>query len=270
LSIENIGALRVVAALLGIASPRISRPLRGTEVGMLAAAIAVVCRALVPGTLMSLARPTEWSGVGLARLCLHLDSPTFRHHVFLDLPPSTIPACIPDQLAEAMMSRGLSIPLTVELARTTIPAVEWSCACVGDAVVFGQRADTTAADEVPARLICGAYSARVIVQRNNTARVTELFTPRAPAKGNPMSQDTVRNHTEAAIAGAPIEVVAECGRITLPAEEIMSLLPGTVLPLGSPGAPRIQLRVGGRLWASGELVNVDGQLGVRLTSLAGD
>jgi type III secretion system YscQ/HrcQ family protein len=270
LSVENIGGLRIVAALLGIASPRINRPLRGTEVGMLAAAISAVCRVAVPGTLLSLARPSEWGGAGLARLCLHLDSPAFRHEVFLDLPPRAVPPFLPDQLPAAMVRRCLQVPLRFELARTTIPAGEWAQARAGDAVIFGPHPGESSLDQIPAQLICGAFAALVRIGRNKTACIVRLFTPLAPLERKSMSDDTARNHAEAVIAGAPIEVVAECGRIVLPADELMSLRPGAVLPLGSPASNTIQLRVGGRLWADGELVNVEGQLGVRLTSLATD
>ena len=270
LSIENIGGLRIVAALLGIASPRVNRRLRGAEVGMLAAAISAVCRVAIPGTLLSLARRSDWSGVGLARLCLHLDSPTFRHEVFLDLPPSAVPQSFPDLLSSSMTRQRLQIPLRLQLARTTVPAGEWADARVGDAVVFGPYPKPAAFDEIPAQLICGAFAALVGIARNNTARIVRLFTPLASPERNSMSEDTVRNHAEAVIAGAPIEVGAESGLIVLPADELMSLSPGAVLPLGSPGSTEIQLRVGGRLWAQGELVNVDGQLGVRLTALATD
>jgi len=268
LSIENIGGLRVVAAMLGISSPRINRCLRGTEMGMLAAGIAAVCRIGAPGTLLRLARRTEWSGVGLARLCLHLDSPTFRHEAFLDLPPLAIPAPVPDRLLADMLRRHLPVALTLEVARTVVPAADWANARAGDAVVFGPYPSKASVDEIPAQLICGAFSALVVIENGNTARVTRLFTPITPPERNSMSDETVLNHAEAAIAGAPIEVVAECGRITLPVDELMSLRPGAVLPLGATGPANIQLRVGGRMWARGELVNVEGQLGVRVTSLA--
>ena len=167
-----------------------------------------------------------------------------------------------------MLRRHLPVPLTFEVARTLVPATEWANARAGDAVVFGPYPSKSSVDEIPAQLICGAFSALVGIRKDNTARVTRLFTPIIPTERNSMSDETILNHAQAVIAGAPIEVVAECGRITLPADELLSLRPGAVLPLGSAEPTNIQLRVGGRLWARGELVNVDGQLGVRVTSLA--
>jgi len=70
----------------------------------------------------------------------------------------------------------------------------------------------------------------------------------------------------AALAAAPIEVVAELGRLTLRGEEVVGLGPGAVLTLGRSGAAPVVLRVGGEVWAEGELCDVDGELGVRVTT----
>jgi flagellar motor switch protein FliM len=69
------------------------------------------------------------------------------------------------------------------------------------------------------------------------------------------------------LAAAPIEIVAEVGRIVLRGDEVLGLGEGSVLSLGRPGTI-VDLVVGGRTWARGELVNVDGELGVRITELA--
>jgi type III secretion system YscQ/HrcQ family protein len=268
LSVEGMGGLRVVAAMLGTASPRVHRRLRTTETGLLAAAISAVCRVALPGALLNSAQSAEWSGAGLARVCLHLDSSTFRQEVFLDLPPQVVPPFFPDHLQTEMLRCHLEVPLTCEVARTLVSAAEWSSAGPGDAVVFAPHPSKSLFDETPAQLVCGSFSALVAIGKANTVRIIRLFTPIAVHERNTMSDETVRNHSEAVIAGAPIEIVAECGRITLPADELMSLRPGAILPLGSAGPTEIQLRVNGRLWARGEVVVVDGHLGVRVLSLA--
>ena len=71
------------------------------------------------------------------------------------------------------------------------------------------------------------------------------------------------------LAAAPIEVVAELGRVVLRGEEVAGLGPGAVLALGRVGASPVALRVGGEVWAEGELVSVDGELGVRVTKVRG-
>ena len=70
-----------------------------------------------------------------------------------------------------------------------------------------------------------------------------------------------------ALAAAPIEVVAELARITLRGDEVLGLAPGVVLTVAVDRRQAIALRVGGEIWAEGELVDVDGQLGVRVTRI---
>jgi flagellar motor switch/type III secretory pathway protein FliN len=69
------------------------------------------------------------------------------------------------------------------------------------------------------------------------------------------------------LAEAPLTVELELGSVTLPARDFASLMPGdvveTAIHLGEP----ITLRIGGRAVASAELVNIEGQLGVRIREL---
>ena len=69
------------------------------------------------------------------------------------------------------------------------------------------------------------------------------------------------------LAAASIEVVAELGRVSLRGDELLGLAPGAVLAMGT-GRTGICLRVGGEVWAEGEIVDIDGELGVRVTRLA--
>ena len=69
------------------------------------------------------------------------------------------------------------------------------------------------------------------------------------------------------LAAASIEVVAELGRISLRGDELLGLAPGAVLALGT-RSTNVVLRVGGEHWADGEIVDIDGELGVRVTRVA--
>ena len=57
------------------------------------------------------------------------------------------------------------------------------------------------------------------------------------------------------------------GRITLSAREVLDLRPGTVLPVGRPLAGPVDLTAGGRVIARGELVDVEGEIGVRVSEV---
>jgi flagellar motor switch/type III secretory pathway protein FliN len=71
-----------------------------------------------------------------------------------------------------------------------------------------------------------------------------------------------------ALADAPVEVVAELGRVVLRGEEVLGLVRGAVLALGG-RTMEVTLRVGDRPFARGELVPVDGALAVRVSERLG-
>ncbi|ADO70836.1 type III secretion system cytoplasmic ring protein SctQ [Stigmatella aurantiaca] len=71
------------------------------------------------------------------------------------------------------------------------------------------------------------------------------------------------------LADIPLQIAVELARVPVTADEVVSLRVGHVLELHrSPGEP-VELSVNGKVVARGELVEVEGQLGVRVLSLAG-
>ncbi len=70
----------------------------------------------------------------------------------------------------------------------------------------------------------------------------------------------------AQLTDLPIELTAELGRITLSARAALDLAPGAIVRLGRPPGP-ITLTAQGKPIAHGELVLIDGELGLRITSL---
>jgi|GEM_PF-301634 len=266
LVMAHSAGLRVVSAILGIPGPRVHRPLGTTERGVLAAAVAAVMRH-APGLALAGARPGEWSGSDLGRVEGWAESETFREAFCLDLPPAWIPEAAQISLVERLRASRLPVSLTVELARTIITAEEWSRARPGDAVVFDQDAAAGRA-ALASVVVCGGFAAPAIITMTTAAgelRLTHNFSSHHSPERNPMANDPDRDITTTVLAAAPIEVVAELGRLTLSADEVTTLTAGAVLALPPKAQLHIELRVGGRLWADGELVDLDGQLAVRLT-----
>jgi type III secretion system YscQ/HrcQ family protein len=67
----------------------------------------------------------------------------------------------------------------------------------------------------------------------------------------------------------PLQISVELARVPVTAEQVVSLRAGQVVELHrAPGEP-VDLSVNGKVVARGELVEVEGQLGVRILSLAG-
>jgi len=266
LVMANAAGLRIVSAILGIPGPRVHRALGTTERGVLAAAVSAVMRH-APGLTLAGARCGEWSGSSLGRVEGWAESETFREAFFLDVPPAWIPEALQTPLVERLRASAFPVSLTVELARTTITAEEWSRARPGDAVVFDDDAGAGRAPLAPV-VVCGGFAAPAIMTMAAAAgelRLTHEFSPRHSPERNPMANDPDRDITTTVLAAAPIEVVAELGRLTLPADEVTSLTAGAVLALPTKAQLHVELRIGARLWAEGELVDLDGQLAVRLT-----
>jgi flagellar motor switch protein FliN/FliY len=79
-----------------------------------------------------------------------------------------------------------------------------------------------------------------------------------------MSADASSNTTAEVLEDAPVVVRVELGAVEMKAKEWATLAPGDVVALGRKvGDPAI-LRIGGVEVARGELVQVDGEYGVRI------
>jgi flagellar motor switch/type III secretory pathway protein FliN len=262
--VDGLAGLRTVAAVLGLPGPRLLRRMSATERGVLASVVASALRA-APGTSMTAAMTFEWSGAGLARLRVSADSALVREQVFIDVPPSWIPLeAGDDDLPAAMQRRDLRVRATLELARTTISAADWSTAGVSDAVVFDAPHPT---GTLRADLLIGDHVARTAITGAGQACLDHELRPRDRPR-SPMPHDHTQNINRDVLAAAPIEIVAELGRAVLRADEVMTLGPGSVVTFGAVAPALVELRVGDQRWATGELVNVEGQLGVRLLAVA--
>jgi type III secretion system YscQ/HrcQ family protein len=82
-----------------------------------------------------------------------------------------------------------------------------------------------------------------------------------------MSSETALGVTLEALEDAPIVVRVELGAVSMTAREWGALGPGDVIALGRRIGDEAILRAGGAEIARGELVQVDGEYGVRITAL---
>jgi flagellar motor switch protein FliM len=67
----------------------------------------------------------------------------------------------------------------------------------------------------------------------------------------------------------PLQIAVEIGRVPVTADEIVALKVGHVFDLNRVAGEPLDLSVNGRIVARGELVEIDGNLGVRILTLAG-
>ena len=78
-----------------------------------------------------------------------------------------------------------------------------------------------------------------------------------------------KSDSENFLLGIPVEVVVELGRKTMLIREVASLKQGEVINLDQPVDALLDVRVGDKLLARGELVMVEGKVGLRITEMPG-
>jgi flagellar motor switch/type III secretory pathway protein FliN len=83
------------------------------------------------------------------------------------------------------------------------------------------------------------------------------------------TDDTGRDALIDAVGEVPVVVRVEIGLAEMRAREWAALGPGDVIALGSRIGEPVTLRVGGAAVARGELVDLDGEMGVRILGRGG-
>jgi flagellar motor switch/type III secretory pathway protein FliN len=167
----------------------------------------------------------------------------------------------------------------IELASTALTVRDWLAVEVSDAIVFDGVKAESAQDVWSVKLRVGVHAASAHLDPTGDLRLRDGFRRAPVASGRILQKkrsqmpDRPAERTEETTApmvlsSAPIEVVAELGRVELRGDEVLSLERGGVVTFaGLRATAPIALRIGGDVWAWGELVDVDGELGVRITDI---
>jgi flagellar motor switch protein FliN/FliY len=123
--------------------------------------------------------------------------------------------------------------------------------------------DPTARSYFRARALPESNAARLILESPLTRDPRPRETPAMPGP-----TDSTETPSEAVKpADVPVTLTVELGRVNLPLHRLADLKPGDVLELGRHAREPVELTSGGRLIARGELVQVDTELGVRVTQV---
>jgi type III secretion system YscQ/HrcQ family protein len=279
--------LRLASALvcggLGLGAPSWIRGLGVAERAILAGQVASVLARL--GSFASievsaaspLIRPSP--AAQTVAVALVVETRAAAGRVRLDLPQVWLTSSPrPDsRLRRSLLSEGLRLRTVgaLELSRTNVPATDWAAVEPGDAVVFDGAAPVDLTRDWAIDFRIGQHVAGARLERGGALTIVEPFrlVPRPAVRSRTIKEASTMSpepddQSRALLAGAPIEVVAEVGRLSLRGEEVLRLQRGSVLPLGVRGV-EVTLTAGGDVWARGELVDFDGELGVRITSLLG-
>lgn len=71
------------------------------------------------------------------------------------------------------------------------------------------------------------------------------------------------------LGDVPLQIMVELGRVAVTAEDVVAMKIGHVLDLNKTAGEPVELSVNGKVVARGEVVEIDGSLGVRIVALAG-
>lgn len=270
-AVERFFSLALVRAALGAPSPPVLRPLSPSERGVLAAMVASVLQAAGTGRIRTTLDPPRALMGDLVAFHLAVRTAALSGMVLIEVPVEWLPAQAPSLPAEAGWLLETQLRLTV--GRTVLPGEAWASAEVGDAVVFEGVSALDDESAWPCDIHIGPQSARGRLDERGELGISGAFAPAPEGRGGGMSDEDLagagRVPEDAAqlLASAPVEIVAEIGRLPMRGDEVMGLVNGTVIALGERRRDMVTLRVGGRAWARGELVNVEDQLGVRITEI---
>jgi flagellar motor switch/type III secretory pathway protein FliN len=279
LVVDGALALRLIQGVLGAGEPRGLRPLAAVERGVLAAAVLPLLEAVVqPGAACLDLRPAAPSP-GRLSIRFAVASRLGAGLLTLSLPPAAGGLLRAEPPSARALAR-LQPQVDVALAATLLPRAEAQGLAPGDAVLFtGRGALETgpAAPPWPVRVTLGRFGAEAEAHPDGRVLLTTplreleeepyMDTEEFVGGAEPAAGDGARDENRSALASAPVEVVAELGRVALRGDEALGLAPGAVLSLGVRRPDTVLLRVAGRPWARGELVNVDDELGVRVLEL---
>jgi flagellar motor switch/type III secretory pathway protein FliN len=274
ITVERFFALSLVRTALSAPTPPIIRPLSPSERGVLGAIVAgLLAGAGWGGIRVSLDRPRAVDDRERVSVNLTVRTSGTSGAVTLDVPLSWFPSRADTLPADSAIR--LATALSVQLARTELTAAAYLAAEPGDALVFeGVSAPLDDVDQPwQCELVIGAWRAPAQFLANGDVRPAGEFVP-GPDAGDGAMSDQNRSRDlppegAAILASAPVEIVAEIGRVVMRGDEVLGLVNGVVLSLGERRRDLVTLRVGGRTWAKGELVTIDDNLGVRITEVVG-
>jgi flagellar motor switch/type III secretory pathway protein FliN len=155
------------------------------------------------------------------------------------------------------------------LARTVLPAPDLGSATPGDAVVFDGIPGLDPGGAWPVTLQVGRFQSCARLAPSGCLALEGSWQQREEGESAPQEHARWKPSEQTDTASGPAEVIAELGRINLRENELMALSRGEALTLGPRPLEPIALRVGGLLWATGELITLGEQLGVRIVRLPG-
>ncbi|WP_375741786.1 type III secretion system cytoplasmic ring protein SctQ [Corallococcus interemptor] len=174
---------------------------------------------------------------------------------FQELPVESAGAVAPQVLAA-------SIPARCLMGRSPLQASAVDALAAGDVVLFEGVRLRDGRVEGQGQLITRGFALRggFLAEGFSTGSVHA----RAALQESDM---VATNKRSEAMPPLPVDVEIELTRLMLPLAELAALKPGTLLPLHVNASSPVLLRVGDRVVARAELVEIEGEVGARILAL---
>lgn len=290
--ITSIGSQRSVLALApGIARVIADRVVGGTgadvalgptplsrgEMGLVAYVVARAMReARAPGSLVDVAKARDAIITSADRVVV-----VFAELVIGDARGAAwaiVPLAAIDSLPRtpAAIDPALRVGASIVIGAARLSARDIATLTAGDIVIPDVLSiDPRSATAGRARLVVArssrTFELELSLNEWRIASVTSLPSLRAPLsfthrKKESMSQPEI--DTLQSLADVEVELSIELARLDMPVAEVAALAPGVVITTGRLVGERVALRAGDRVIAWGELIDVEGEVGVRLTEVA--
>jgi flagellar motor switch protein FliM len=279
--LEPSAAVALVDVALGAEAnddPVAFRPLRAAELGVLAylAARFVLAARPLGGRVLGWTTDPRALAVALRaephiaiRLDLVVAGRVLGGRLWLPARGAHLPAAQPDLLTFA----DLPVRVRLEVGAVELASSEVAALRAGDVVLLDEALARPESGDLRGHGRVRVVGARapwfsVVIADSRSARIESLLTdkemvpmghnekPAGPASLGPLA------------AEIPVEVVVELGRATLTVGTLSNLAPGEVIVLDRAPSDPVALTAGDRVLAHGELVVVEGQVGVRILDVA--
>ncbi|RME30518.1 MAG: hypothetical protein D6806_00100, partial [Deltaproteobacteria bacterium] len=163
---------------------------------------------------------------------------------------------VPEWLPDAVW-----VDLPIEAGRCTCTTSEIEALSAGDVLLLTEADAPYRINIGPKALLATVQGCRLRIDRIGAENGGDDMSPERVAGAIETTVDT------AELPALPVELCAELGRISTTLGQVARLRPGNTIELGQALSEPVQIRAGGRLLAVGELVNIDGRRGVRLTEV---
>jgi type III secretion system YscQ/HrcQ family protein len=165
------------------------------------------------------------------------------------------------------------VPVVLRIARASVGAQQIASLSIGDVVLTDLQADalSTRQEAGAVTLAIGAIEVPAVLHDDSVtvadvARSTTMTTRRAEMPGSDDKNDQPVMRTEL-LSSLPVDVDVVVARAAVPLAEVSAWRVGEVVAFPSRIGELVEVRAGGRVVARGELCDVEGQLGVRVTEL---